>query len=126
MAANAVTVRDRQLIRVLSANAWCALSDSGSQSYAERGGATRTERVVLAAGGRASGNAGSKFAGSGKAGSAATSRGNGSEGFWRLANGVLSFSTDGQVFEPASFRMTYNSDGYPIAVVNGKEYMMCR
>ena len=124
--ASAQTTQDRQLAQVLTANAWCAFSYSGSQTYAGSSGTTRTERVVLAPDGRVLSNNKSEFAGSVETGSAVVSRDGGADGFWKLANGVLAFSADGQTFEAANFRMTYNSNGYPIPVVNGKEFMICR
>lgn len=120
------TEADRQMIRLLTANAWCAFSYSGSQTYSGSSGTTRTERVVLTADGRVTSTSGSEFAGSGEAGSAVSARSNGQSGFWRFERGVLAFSADGTTWQPANFKMTYNSNGYPIPVVDGREYMICR
>ena len=36
------------------------------------------------------------------------------------------FRWDGQQWVPQQFKMTFNSNGYPIPVVNGREYMHCQ
>ncbi|MBI3790248.1 MAG: hypothetical protein HY275_05155 [Gemmatimonadetes bacterium] len=124
--AGGATDADRQMIRLLTANAWCAFSYSGSQTYSGSSGTTRTERVVLSPDGTARSGAQSEFSGSGEAGSATTSRAGGQTGYWRFERGLLAFSADGVTWQPAAFKMTFNSNGYPIPVVNGKEYMVCR
>ena len=87
------TKMDRRMIQLLTANAWCAFSYSGSQTYSSSNG---------------------------------TSQGDGgSTGRWRFDSGVLSFSADGVTWQPAAFKLTFNSNGSPIPVVGGKEYRVC-
>ena len=124
--AAAVTPQDKQLAQLFVANAWCAFSYSGSQTYSGSSGTTRTERAVMLADGRVLSNQKSEFAGSGESGSAVVSGGDHVVGYWRLERGVLAYSPDGVQWTAANFKMTYNSNGYPIPVVNGKEYMACR
>ena len=124
--AAAATPQDKQLAQLFVANAWCAFSYSGSQTYSGTTGTTNTERVVMLPDGRVLSNQKSEFAGSVEAGSAVVSNGGNMAGYWRVERGVLAYSLDGVQWSAANFRMTYNSNGYPIPVVNGKEYMVCR
>ena len=120
------TEMDRRMIQLLTANAWCAFGFSGSQSYSSSSGTTRTERVVLAPDGTAHSNQRSESANSGANGSVTSQNDGGSTGRWRFENGVLAFSVDGLAWQPAAFRMTFNSNGSPIPLVGGKEYMVCQ
>ena len=121
-----VTTQDRQVIALLVATPWCAFSYSGAQSATGSSGTTRTERVVLSADGTARSNRQGEFSGSGVNGSATVGSADGQTGRWRFARGILAFSTDGVEWQPVEFTMTYNSNGYPIPVVGGREYMACR
>lgn len=124
--AGGVTEMDRRMIQLLTANAWCAFGFSGSQSYSSSSGTTRTERVVLAPDGTAHSNQRNESANSGANGSVTSQNDGGSTGRWRFENGVLAFSVDGIAWQPAAFRMTFNSNGSPIPLVGGKEYMVCQ
>ncbi len=117
---------DRRMIALLTANAWCAFSFSGSQSYSSSSGTSRTERVVLARDGTATSNQRRESSTSSSAGSVASQGDGSTAGRWRFENGVLAFSEDGQSWQNAAFKMTFNSNGSPIPVVNGKEYMVCQ
>jgi hypothetical protein len=119
------TALDRQMIQLLTANAWCAFSYSGSQTYSSSSGTSRTERVMLTRDGIARSNQRSESGNSGANGSVTGQSDAGSTGRWRFDNGVLAFSADGVTWQPANFKMTFNSNGSPIPVVNGKEYMVC-
>lgn len=121
-----VTAQDQQMIRMLTANAWCAFAYSGTQTFSSASGNTRTERVVLAPDGSARSNAASERTSSGENGSVAASGGEGTVGRWRFERGVLAFSADGVAWQPANFKMTFNSNGSPIPVVDGREFMVCR
>ena len=114
------------MMRLLMANAWCAFSYSGTQTYSSSSGSTRTERVVLSSDGTVRSNAASERTSSGENGSVVSSGGEGTAGRWRFERGVLAFSADGVTWQPAGFKMTFNSNGSPIPVVDGKEYMVCR
>lgn len=123
--AGGVTDLDKRMIQLLTANAWCALSFSASQTYSSSSGTTQTERVVLSRDGVARSNQRRESSNSGTNGSVVGQADGGSTGRWRFENGALAFSTDGVAWQPAAFKMTFNSNGSPIPVVNGKEYMVC-
>ena len=121
-----VTAQDQQMIRLLTANAWCAFSYSGTQTSSSSSGNAHTERVVLSSDGSARSNAASERSSSGENGSVATGGGEGTQGRWRFERGVLAFSADGVAWQPANFKMTFNSNGAPIPLIDGREYMICR
>ena len=99
--ASAVTAQDKQLAQMFVANAWCAFSYSGSQTYSGSSGTTRTERVVMLADGRVLSNQKSEFAGSGESGSAVASNSGGVAGYWRITRGELAYSADGAQWKSA-------------------------
>ncbi len=123
--AGGATDVDQRMIQLLTANAWCAFSYSGSQTYSSSSGTTQTERVVLSRDGVARSNQRRESSNSGVNGSVVGQADGGNTGRWRFTNGVLAFSEDGVTWQPAAFKMTFNSNGSPIPVVNGKEYMVC-
>lgn len=120
------TAQDRQMIQLLTRNAWCAFSYASGNTYSSTGGASHTERVVLSPDGRASQTSGSERSVQNSTGMAYANNNDGTQGFWKFENGVFYLSPDGTQWQPQQFRMTQNSNGYPIPVVNGKEYMMCQ
>ena len=80
----------------------------------------------MLADGRVLSNQKREFAGSVEAGSAVVGNAASMAGYWRLERGVLAYSLDAVQWAPSTFKMTYNSNGYPIPVVDGKEYMICQ
>ena len=51
----------------------------------------------------------------------------GNGGRWQVSDGKLQMAAaeTGWMFKDVPFKVTYNSNGAPILVSNGKEYMRC-
>jgi hypothetical protein len=114
------------MIQVLTANGWCSFSYSGSSGTYSSGGVTRTQKVFLRPDGTVSATANSERTSSGAAGQAYVGGSAGNQGFWKFENGQFFLGPTREQLAPQQFKMTYNSNGYPIPVVNGTEYMICR
>ena len=114
------------MFAVLTKNAWCSFSYSGSSGTYSSGGSTRTGRVVLRPDGTASMGSKSELSSSGAAGTGGVYGSSGQQGFWKYENGVFSSGPSLQQMTPQRFKMTYNSNGYAIPIVDGTEYMICR
>jgi hypothetical protein len=122
----AASPQDQQMIRVLTANGWCSFSYSGSSGTYSSGGSTKTSKVFLRPDGTVSGTSSSERTSSGAAGQAYVAGSDGVQGFWKFENGQLYLGPTREQLAPQAFKMTYNSNGYPIPIVNGTEYMICR
>jgi hypothetical protein len=120
------SAEDQRMIQVLTANGWCSFSFSGSSGSYSSGGVSRTSRTMLYPDGTVVSSSNTERSSSGAAGSAAVATQGGDRGFWKFENGVLYIGLTPQSLQPQQFRMTYNSNGSPIPVVNGTEYMICR
>lgn len=108
------------LSQVLTRNPWCAFS------YNKNTGTSRTERVVFHPNGTLQQTSGAETYNSGPAGSVAGQHRGGSQGRWKVANGMLHLSEDGSTWTPQPLQVTQNSNGYPIIKSEGKEYMVCK
>jgi hypothetical protein len=110
-----------QLSRVLLSSAWCSFR------YNQISGASSTERVQFfpngawALGGRA------ETYNSGAAGSYAGQSNSASSGHWEVRDGQLWAATNAYPVMQLvpGFRVSQNSNGYPIINYNGKEYSTC-
>ena len=118
--------QDAQMIRVLTANAWCSFSYSGSSGTYSSGGVSRSSKVFLNADGSVSSTSSSERTSSGVNGQAYVGNQGGNQGYWKFENGQFYLGQTREQMAPQTFKMTYNSNGYPIPVVNGTEYMICR
>lgn len=118
--------QDEQMIAVLTKNAWCSFSYSGSSGTYSTGGSTRTGRVVLYPDGSATMGSKSELTSSGAAGVGGVYGSSGQRGFWKYENGIFSSGPSRQQMTPQQFKMTFNSNGYPIPIIDGTEYMICR
>jgi hypothetical protein len=124
--AGARSPQDAQMIQVLTANGWCSFSYSGSSGTYSSGGVTKTQKVFLRPDGTVAATANSERTSSGAAGQAYVGGNEATQGFWKFENGQFYLGQTREQLAPQQFKMTYNSNGYPIPVVNGTEYMICR
>ena len=109
-----------QLQQLLLSSAWCAFSYNASS------GTTRNERVVFAANGTGTRSTNAETYNSGNAGTVAGQYGGGEAFHWKVQGGDLHVSADGRTFSPGNIRVNFNSNGAPIVLANGREYMQCR
>lgn len=121
-----LSAEDQKMIAMFTANGWCSFSYSGSSGTYSSGGVTKTQKVYLSRDGRVSANASSERTSSGDAGQAYVGSKDGTSGFWKYENGTFYLGQSPQALQPQRFKMTYNSNGYPIPIINGTEYMICR
>jgi len=110
---------DAQLSQFLTRNAWCGFT------YNQRTGTSTRERVVFHPNGVVVQSSGAETYNSGPSGTVAGQYGGGQQGRWKVANGSLHLSQDGQNWTPQPLQITQNSNGYPIIKSGGKEYMRC-
>lgn len=118
--------QDEQMIRLLTANAWCSFSYSGSSGTYSSGGVSRSSKVYLRPDGVVSATSSSERTSSGASGQAYVGGNDATQGHWKFENGQFYLGQTREQLAPQTFKMTYNSNGYPIPVVNGTEYMICR
>jgi hypothetical protein len=110
---------DQQLSQLLVSSPWCYMR------YSQAMGATTTERVVFSRDGRVVSRTQRESAVNNREGTYYGNSTDGEQGFWRVQNGNLMLSADGQNFQPAPMTVTRNSNGYPIITTGGKEYNQC-
>lgn len=110
---------DQQLSQLLVSSPWCYMR------YSQQMGSTTTERVVFSRDGRVVSRTQRESAVNNREGSYYGNSTDGEQGFWRVENGSLMLSADGQNFQPAPMTVTRNSNGYPIINTGGKEYSRC-
>lgn len=117
---------DEKMFQMFIANGWCSFSYKSGSTYSTTGGTTSTGKVYMNANGTVSATRSSETTSSGSSGQAYVGGQSGAQGFWKYENGVLYMGQTPQAMAPQQFKMTYNSNGYPIPIVNGTEYMICR
>lgn len=125
-AAPALSAQDQQMVRMFTANAWCSFSYSGSSGSYSSGGVSRSQKVYLRPDGTLVASSGSERTSSGEAGQAYVGNQGTAQGYWKFENGQFYLGQSPQALAPQQFRMTFNSNGYPIPIINGTEYMICR
>ncbi|MCE9601827.1 MAG: hypothetical protein K8S21_06375 [Gemmatimonadetes bacterium] len=122
----ATGVQERQIAQLLVSSAWCYMSYSGGSTYTGGSyGRTSTERVVFAADGMGSTNAGSENANSGGNGSVASQGSSGQRFMWKIQGMNLVLSQDGAQWSPIPLQIYDNGSGAPIVKSQGKEYSRC-
>lgn len=105
--------------QLLLSSAWCSFA------YSQISGATTTTRARFFANGTYSFGNQRESVSSGSAGSVYGRGGGASGGRWRVINGELYMGEDGDSLEPVRTVVKRNSNGYPIIVADGVEYMQC-
>jgi hypothetical protein len=115
----AATPQDQQIATLLMSSPWC------NMRYAQQMGATTIERVTFTRDGRFASRTQRESAVNNSQGSYYGNSTDGAGGFWRVQNGNLMLSADGQRFEAAPLQISRNSNGYPIVTAAGKEYYQC-
>ncbi len=110
---------DQQLSQLLTSSPWCYMR------YSQAMGATSTERVVFSRDGRVVSRMQRESSVNNREGSYYGNSTDGEQGFWRVQNGNLMLSADGQNFQPAPISVAPNSNGAPIITTGGKEYNRC-
>ena len=122
----ATGVQERQIAQLLVSSAWCYMSYSGGSTYTGGSyGRTNTERVVFAADGMGTTNAGSENANSGGNGSVASQGSSGQRFMWKIQGMNLVLSQDGAQWSPVPLQIYDNGSGAPIVKSQGKEYSRC-
>lgn len=116
---NGSSPADQQLSQLLTANPWCYMR------YSVAMGATSTERVVFSRDGRVVRRMQRETSVNNREGSHYGNSTDGDQGFWKVQNGNLMLSADGQNFEPTVMSVAPNSNGAPIITTGGKEYNRC-
>jgi hypothetical protein len=123
----AKTPQDQQIVNLILSTAWCSFSYSGGGTYTGgTAGTTRTSRAVFRADGTASETSGTETTTSGAPGQTYGNSTNGTQGRWRIENGMLMLSADGVQWVPQTLKIADNGSGAPIITSGGKEYMRCR
>lgn len=113
------TPADQQIAQLLVSSPWCHMR------YSQQMGATTTERVVFGRDGRVVSGTQRESAVNNQYGSYYGNSSDGTQGFWRVQNGNLMLSGDGQNYEATRLVISRNSNGYPIVTSGGKEYYQC-
>jgi hypothetical protein len=127
VSALAKTAQDQQIVNLILSTAWCSFSYSGGSTYTGgTAGTTRTSRAVFRADGTASETAGTETTTSGAPGQTYGNSTNGTQGHWRIENGMLMLSADGTQWVPQVLKIADNGSGAPIITSGGKEYMRCK
>lgn len=108
-----------ELGELLTSSAWCGFT------YNQHTGTSRRERVVFDGTGLFTQTTGADTYTSGRYGSVAGQHSGGTQGRWKVQNGVLHLSEDGFNWAPQPVQVARNSNGYPILKSGGKEYMQC-
>jgi hypothetical protein len=113
------TPADQQIAQLLVSSPWC------NMQYSQQMGATTIERVVFSRDGRVTSGTQRESAVNNQYGSYYGRSNDGTQGFWRVQNGNLMLSGDGQAYQPNRLVISRNSNGYPIVTSGTKEYYQC-
>lgn len=111
---------DLQLRELLLSSPWCSFK------YSQILGTTSTERVVFSGDGSVVVDARAETVSSGPNGTYAGFSKDAQRGRWEVHHGRLWLGIAGAPLQPVNGRVNYNSNGSPIIVADGKEYMLCR
>jgi hypothetical protein len=104
---------------LLLSSAWCAFS------YDQSSGRSSTEKARFDPSGKVRFDLHNEDYSSNKNGKAANQNAASSASYWRVQNGELFMSTKSDSLQHVPTKLTRNSNGYPIIVINGKEYSTC-
>ncbi|MBI4409606.1 MAG: hypothetical protein HY561_07845, partial [Gemmatimonadetes bacterium] len=118
--------QDAQLAQLFLSSAWCSFgfqggNTPGGPSY----GTTSTARVVFSQDGTVSVGSNRESVSSNPYGTAFGTGAGGQVFRWKVEKGALLLSQDGAQWTPVNIQVNYNSNGYPIVVADGTEYMQC-
>lgn len=105
--------------QLLLSSAWCSFS------YNNISGTTTTTRARFYANGTYSFGNQRESQSSGQYGSVYGQSGGGGGGRWQVKGGELYMGEGGAPLEPVETVLKRNSNGYPIIVADGVEYMQC-
>lgn len=105
--------------QLLLSSAWCSFS------YNKISGTTKTTRAQFYANGSYSFGNQRESQSSGQYGSVYGQSGGDGGGRWQVKGGELYMGEDGEPLEPVQTMLKRNSNGYPIIVADGVEYMQC-
>lgn len=104
---------------LLLSSAWCSFS------YNKISGTTKTTRARFNANGTYGFGNQRESQSSGQYGSVYGQSGGGGGGRWQVQGGELYMGEGGGPLEPVQTTLKRNSNGYPIIVADGVEYMQC-
>lgn len=105
--------------KLLLSSAWCSFS------YNKISGTTKTTRARFYSNGSYAFGNQRESQSSGQYGSVYGQSGGDGGGRWQVQNGELYMGEDGGPLEPVQTVLKRNSNGYPIIVADGVEYMQC-
>lgn len=119
--AGAKNVSADRLTQLLLSSAWCSFS------YNQVSGASQTSRVRFFADGSWARGARGETYSSGRHGTVSGQTDSQDGGNWQVRSGRLYLSHPPETpdLEPLDLRVSYNSNGFPILTVDGKEYSSC-
>lgn len=121
------TAQDQQIVQLLQSRAWCAMKFSSSGTYTGgSGSSTTTWRTTFTPDGVVTETTGGERVNTGAPGAVWGSSSNAQRGYYRIEDGALVLSADGQQWAPSPMQIYDNGSGYPIVKVNGREYNGCR
>lgn len=105
--------------QLLLSSAWCSFS------YNKISGTTKTTRARFYSNGTYGFGNQRESQSSGQYGSVYGQSGGGGGGHWQVQGGELYMGEGGGALEPVQTVLKRNSNGYPIIVADGVEYMQC-
>lgn len=112
--------RSPELSGLLLSSPWCSFS------YNKTSGSSSSKRVVFSRDGNWSAGGRSEGYSSGTGGTMAGQQDGGDGGRWKVEGGrLLMSSSEEPSLSPVDFRVTRNSNGFPILHADGVEYSQC-
>jgi hypothetical protein len=105
--------------QLLLSSAWCSFS------YNKISGTTKTTRARFYSNGTYGFGNQRESQSSGQYGAVYGQSGGGGGGRWQVASGELYMGEGGGPLQPVQTLLKRNSNGYPIIVADGVEYMQC-
>ena len=112
--------QEQQFAQLLLSSAWCSFR------YNKVSGTSRQTRYQFFNNGTWRMGAQGETYSSGPNGMVGGHSNSGSGGRWAVRNGAFYFSEGGGQMEQVPVSVKQNSNGYPIIVADGTEYMQCR
>lgn len=119
---------DSRIAELLLSSAWCSFSFNGSTTRRERYAFSRDGTVSMTGGAETSRSVRGtdQYGNETFTGGSATQESQANRAYWRVENGMLMLSLDGQQWQPQRLDITPNSNGVPIVTANGTEYARCQ
>ncbi len=106
--------------KLLLSSAWCSFSYSQTMGYSNTTHVTFSKNGTYSLGSRGEGGQSSKH------GSYYSQSDSGGGGRWKVEKGELYLSEGNGNLNHVNTVLQHNSNGYPIIVADGVEYMQCR